>query len=58
MLWQEMSTQTEIWIAAARRNNGVSRANPDGSDIESFVWGVRNGFGMVFDEAGDLYEFK
>lgn len=33
----------------------IMRARPDGSDPELLAWGVRNPWGMAFDEAGDLY---
>lgn len=34
---------------------GVFRTNPDGSGVELLAWGVRNGFGMAFDDQGDLF---
>lgn len=34
---------------------GVWRANPNGIDLELLAWGIRNPFGMVFSEDGELY---
>lgn len=33
----------------------VMRSKPDGTEPELLAWGVRNPWGMVFDEDGDLY---
>lgn len=40
----------EVWC-----NSGIWRAQPDGSDPELIAWGVRNPWGMVFGEDGELY---
>ncbi|MGD9673413.1 MAG: sorbosone dehydrogenase family protein [Candidatus Nitrosocosmicus sp.] len=34
---------------------GLMRCKPDGSEPELLAWGIRNGFGMAFDEEGDLF---
>ena len=34
---------------------GIWRAKPDGAGVELLAWGVRNPWGMAFDEAGELY---
>ena len=36
-------------------NSAVWRSKLDGSDVELLAWGIRNPFGMAFDEAGELY---
>ena len=36
-------------------NSGVWRCKPDGSDVELIAWGIRNPYGMAFNEAGELY---
>lgn len=33
----------------------IMRAKPDGSEPELLAWGVRNPFGMAFDENGELF---
>jgi glucose/arabinose dehydrogenase len=33
----------------------VVRFNPDGSDLELVAWGLRNPFGLEFDESGQLW---
>jgi hypothetical protein len=33
----------------------VMRAQPDGSQPELLAWGIRNPFGMAFNEQGELY---
>jgi glucose/arabinose dehydrogenase len=36
-------------------NSAVWRSRPDGTDVELLAWGIRNPFGMAFNEAGQLY---
>jgi hypothetical protein len=36
-------------------SSGIWRADPDGSGMELLAWGVRNPYGMVFGEDGQLY---
>lgn len=36
-------------------STGVWRCKPDGSDVELIAWGIRNPFGMAFNEDGELY---
>lgn len=40
----------ELWC-----NSAVWRAKPDGSEVELLAWGIRNPWGLTFDEEGDLY---
>lgn len=36
-------------------STGIWRARADGSDVELLAWGVRNPWGMTFDEHGELF---
>jgi len=36
-------------------STGIWRARPDGSEVELLAWGVRNPYGMAFNEDGELY---
>ncbi|NMA95709.1 MAG: hypothetical protein GX974_06685 [Clostridiales bacterium] len=38
-----------------RANGSILRANPDGSDLELVVWGLRNPFRIRFDRYGRLF---
>ena len=40
----------ELWCTT-----GVWRSKPDGSEPELIAWGIRNPYGMAFDEDGELY---
>lgn len=40
----------ELWCTT-----GLWRANPDGTEPELLAWGLRNPYGMAFNEAGQLY---
>ncbi|WP_241535908.1 PQQ-dependent sugar dehydrogenase [Indiicoccus explosivorum] len=40
----------ELWCTT-----GVWRSRPDGSDPELIAWGIRNPYGMAFNEDGELY---
>ncbi len=49
------ATKGEVVKGALRCNSGIWRARPDGSEIELLAWGVRNPYGLAFDEAGELF---
>ncbi len=34
---------------------GLWRSKPDGTEVELLAWGLRNPFGLAFNEAGELY---
>jgi glucose/arabinose dehydrogenase len=36
-------------------NGAIIRFNPDGSEVESFAWGLRNPFGLALDSQGQLW---
>ncbi len=40
----------ELWCST-----GVWRATPDGKEPELIAWGIRNPFGIAFNEDGELY---
>ena len=40
----------ELWCSG-----GVYRARPDGTDPELLAWGIRNPYGLAFNEDGELY---
>lgn len=40
----------ELWCST-----GVYRARPDGTEPELLAWGIRNPYGLVFNEEGELY---
>ncbi|MCP8968394.1 PQQ-dependent sugar dehydrogenase [Ectobacillus ponti] len=40
----------ELWCTT-----GLWRAKPDGSDVELLAWGLRNPYGLAFNEDGELY---
>ena len=40
----------ELWC-----NTGIWRCKPDGTEVELIAWGVRNPWGMVFGDDGELY---
>jgi glucose/arabinose dehydrogenase len=45
----------EVIKGQLKCSTGVWRAQPDGSGLELLAWGIRNPYGMAFDEIGDLY---
>ena len=49
------STPGEIVGGITRANGSIMRANPDGSDLELVVWGLRNPFRIRFDRNGRLF---
>jgi glucose/arabinose dehydrogenase len=49
------ATKGEVVKGETLCSTSVMRAQPDGSGLELLAWGVRNPWGMAFDEAGDLY---
>ncbi|WP_019395535.1 PQQ-dependent sugar dehydrogenase [Priestia filamentosa] len=40
----------ELWCST-----GLWRSKPDGSDVELLAWGLRNPYGLAFNEDGELY---
>lgn len=40
----------ELWCTT-----GLWRSKPDGSDVELLAWGLRNPYGLAFNEDGELY---
>ncbi|MDQ1143921.1 glucose/arabinose dehydrogenase [Bacillus sp. SORGH_AS 510] len=40
----------ELWCSS-----GLWRSKPDGSDVELLAWGLRNPYGLAFNEEGELY---
>lgn len=40
----------ELWCST-----GVYRARPDGTEPELLAWGIRNPYGLAFNEEGELY---
>ena len=45
----------EVVHGRLKCSSGIWRAHPDGSGMELLAWGVRNPYGMVFAEDGELY---
>jgi glucose/arabinose dehydrogenase len=40
----------ELWCST-----GLWRSKPDGSEVELLAWGLRNPYGLAFNEEGELY---
>ena len=51
----EPATEGEVIEGSVKCNGSILRANPDGSDLEVFAWGLRNSFGIGFDDTGQLW---
>ena len=51
----EAATEGEVIEGSVKCNGSILRANPDGSDLEVFAWGLRNSFGIRFDDTGQLW---
>ncbi|HEX7017705.1 MAG TPA: PQQ-dependent sugar dehydrogenase [Patescibacteria group bacterium] len=49
------STEGETINGDVKCNGAILRFNPDGSDVEVVAWGLRNPFGLEFDEQGQLW---
>ena len=45
----------EVVKGQLKCSSGVWRARPDGSQMELLAWGIRNPFGLAFDEDFELY---
>jgi glucose/arabinose dehydrogenase len=49
------TTAGQVVRGEVKCSSGIWRAHPDGSGMELLAWGVRNPYGMVFGEDGELY---
>ncbi|MGK5741263.1 PQQ-dependent sugar dehydrogenase [Micromonospora sp. URMC 103] len=45
----------EVVKGQLKCSSGLWRAQPDGTEMELVAWGIRNPYGMVFGEDGELY---
>ncbi|MBV8234429.1 MAG: hypothetical protein JO075_01895, partial [Acidimicrobiia bacterium] len=45
----------EVIRGQVKCSSGLWRCHPDGSGLELLAWGLRNPYGLAFDEAGELY---
>src|SRR4051794_18697206 len=51
----EAAKPGELVQGKLKCSSGIWRAQPDGSELELLAWGLRNPYGMAFDEDGELY---
>lgn len=51
----EAAEEDETIEGQEKCTTGVFRSTPHGDEFELLAWGVRNGWGMAFDEQGELY---
>ncbi|SEG94337.1 Glucose/arabinose dehydrogenase, beta-propeller fold [Thermomonospora echinospora] len=51
----EPSQPGEVVRGQLKCSSGLWRSRPDGSGLELLAWGLRNPYGMVFGEDGELY---
>lgn len=45
----------EVIKGQLKCSSGLWRSHPDGSGLELLAWGIRNPYGMAFNEDGELY---
>ena len=49
------ATKGEVVKGEVKCSSGLWRSRPDGSGLELLAWGLRNPYGLAFDERGELY---